>query len=125
MKTCARCRKSPPQVRFKKGRFCTGCVRKNYLETPAGKQSKHWGAVIQRWKKHGVMNFTRRDFDQMLMEQNGLCAICMMQMVEPNLDHDHKTGKARGLLCMKCNRGLGCFRDDPGALLAASKYLSR
>lgn len=42
-----------------------------------------------------------------------------------NIDHDHKTGKVRGILCQGCNLGLGGFRDNPGYLLSALSYLNK
>jgi len=42
-----------------------------------------------------------------------------------SIDHCHKTGEFRGFLCRDCNRGLGCFNDEPGFLRAAAEYLSR
>ena len=66
-------------------------------------------------------------YNQMLTEQGG-CAIC--GTTEPggkygrfHVDHDHKTGEVRGLLCNGCNVGLGHFRDHPERLNKAAEYL--
>lgn len=56
--------------------------------------------------------------------QQGRCAICQRLFDgTPCLDHCHVSGKARGLLCDHCNRGLGYFRDRPEVLLKAAEYL--
>lgn len=54
--------------------------------------------------------------------QDGLCKICGKASAD-HLDHDHRTGLTRGLLCGDCNRGLGIFRDDPERLQQAARYL--
>ena len=62
----------------------------------------------------------------MLKLQGGLCAICTMPMVPgkgTHIDHDHKTGTVRALLCGPCNQGLGNFKDESWRLQAAVNYL--
>jgi hypothetical protein len=80
-------------------------------------------------KNYGV---TLEWYRAKLSEQNNVCAICKQpetavikgKVISMPVDHDHKTGKARGLLCTKCNRGLGLFRDDKQFLAFAIEYLS-
>jgi hypothetical protein len=67
------------------------------------------------------------DYHIMFENQGGKCAICQkdFSFVKKNLnvDHDHTTGRVRGLLCSKCNLGLGQFKDDPKLLLNAADYI--
>jgi len=58
------------------------------------------------------------------VDQEGKCAICFKIMDAPNVDHCHKTGKVRGLLCSLCNKGIGLFHDDIEKLLQAVEYLN-
>jgi hypothetical protein len=67
-------------------------------------------------------------YDQMLEQQDGKCAICKKPETSSkcsylSVDHDHKTGKIRGLLCVSCNRGLGMFWDDTLIMEKAINYL--
>ncbi len=72
-------------------------------------------------------------YDEIFKKQQGLCAICskpesMIDVREGtvqslSIDHDHLTGKIRGLLCNACNRGLGYFKDNPEFLVKAAAYL--
>ena len=57
-----------------------------------------------------------------LKESTKECVICGME-AKLVVDHDHVTGKIRGMLCNHCNRGLGHFRDDPALLEFAAQYL--
>jgi hypothetical protein len=65
------------------------------------------------------------DYDEMLESQGGGCYICGIGPVGRalDIDHDHRTGKVRGLLCSNHNRALGLLGDDPDLLLAAHTYL--
>jgi len=76
---------------------------------------------------------TMHDYQQLLLEQNGVCAIC--ERPETSLrwgnlqplavDHCHTSGKVRALLCHKCNVGIGSLGDDPERLRRAAAYLER
>ncbi len=60
-------------------------------------------------------------------DQNGKCAICSCSILisDSAIDHNHKTGEFRGVLCKTCNRALGMFRDSPEILMSAVNYLSQ
>lgn len=72
-------------------------------------------------------NLTPEMLGEMRKTQSNLCAICGIDGLATLLvvDHDHKTGEVRGLLCQPCNRGLGFFRDNEDALLTASDYVRK
>ena len=63
----------------------------------------------------------------MLRRQGGVCGICKRKPGKRRLcvDHDHKTGQVRGLLCGRCNSGNGFYGDDPRLTRAATAYLER
>ena len=62
--------------------------------------------------------------DHLIREQDGRCAICQETMTRPNQDHDHKTGKLRGVLCGLCNVALERMERD-GWGVAAFAYLQK
>ena len=90
------------------------------------KNRNHEKVRENAWRRrYGI---TREDYEQMLKSQEGACAICRTNKVGRNhtyfhVDHDHETGKIRGLLCDLCNRGLGYFKDDFKILYSATIYL--
>ena len=72
-----------------------------------------------------LFNISPEEYDGLLAAQGGCCAICHSPPKKNRLsvDHRHKTGLTRGLLCMGCNSALAKFRDDVDRLFAAGHYL--
>lgn len=66
-------------------------------------------------------------YTNLLASQNNRCKICGKYCPEDEnfpVDHNHRTGEVRGILCTSCNIGLGGFRDNPDLLLEAIQYLN-
>lgn len=75
--------------------------------------------------KHNY-HLTLKDYYTFLEQQNGVCAICGKECLTGerlSVDHNHTSGKVRGLLCRKCNSALGLFNDSPEILSKALDYL--
>ena len=69
---------------------------------------------------------TIADIERLTAAQGGRCAICWELPARVlAIDHDHETGAFRGLICQACNSGIGFFRDNPGLMSAAVRYLMR
>lgn len=77
----------------------------------------------QRRRKYGL---TPEDFFRILREQNYLCACCQKKALDEEsacVDHDHATGRIRGILCSSCNVGIGLLGDDVAGIRKALDYL--
>lgn len=80
----------------------------------------------RRWLMRVLYKTTPEEVSRLYTQQRGRCGICRRKFKRtPHIDHNHKTGRVRGLLCGTCNPGLGSFRDDPKLLLRAIKYLQQ
>lgn len=79
---------------------------------------------LRRLKKMGI---AEAEYNSRFEQQGGLCLICHKsgegRFNRLCADHDHRTGKFRGLICNQCNSGLGHFKDNPEFLRAAIAYL--
>ena len=76
-------------------------------------------------KKYGINHW---ELVEMLRKCERRCEICRSDLLIKNVmvvDHCHKTGRVRGLLCRKCNSGIGLLRDDLALVKSAVEYLSR
>jgi hypothetical protein len=109
-------------VYFRKDRNVTerACLPCRRVRWQAG------GSQRSKWLKHKY-GITQADYDALFEAQSGLCAVCRKPEVIKDaplrVDHNHHTGKVRGLLCHHCNVALGHFKDDPQLLRAAMEYL--
>lgn len=128
-KTCAACRRHLPLDKFTKrgGRNAKGQYLARCKECIAGYEGHY-----KLCAKLADCGATLSDYDAALKSQEGLCAICRLPGIprKPGgrrlrVDHSHKTGAFRGLLCGTCNTGLGNFHDDVVKLQAAIDYLRR
>ena len=114
-------------------KICSRCDTEKSLDSFGSNRSTKDG--LQAYCKECVSSYrlkdkygiTLEDYDRMFDEQGGSCAVCGTE--DPgrkgrfHVDHNHSTGKVRGLLCMGCNTGLGALKDSPEVLLKAATYL--
>jgi len=79
--------------------------------------------ISHRRREYGL---TEEQYNYMVSSQNNMCAICNKPSHKTlHIDHDHVTGKVRGLLCSSCNTGIGFFKDDISLLNNAIDYLAK
>ncbi len=86
-----------------------------------------------KWHYKNKYGMTVEERQKLFDEQNGKCAICSCDMnldgdlnkAQAVIDHDHKTGKVRGMLCNLCNTGLGKFKDSVEVIEKAIAYLEK
>jgi hypothetical protein len=98
------------------GSYCKPCHNTRGKVSVAGRGGSR---EYHSRRRYGI---GQTEFDGLLAEQGGRCAIC--GGADPqHVDHDHRTGWVRGLLCFNCNGGLGQFKDDPKLLAGAYTYL--
>ncbi len=125
VKTCQRCAVENPHYTLKDGKthsWCIPCVNA-YNKAQYRKHKPTHQARMARANRRRKYGLSPEQFDAMFDAQAGKCKVCAVILYAPVVDHDHKTGIVRGLLCCKCNTGLGMFLDDTTLLEAAIGYL--
>ena len=127
-KRCVKCEQQLSRdkfyVRKETGRpasWCKRCIYKANRERRLADGGRAQGVSLRRFR-YGL---EPADIEAMAQEQGHRCAICRRERGSRDLhiDHDHATGRVRGLLCPSCNMGLGQFRDSDEMLMAAITYL--
>lgn len=126
-KTCPDCRESKALDEFPRNRnskdgrhiYCKTCHNVRGRES---KKRLHGGSRHYHLsRRYGI---GARDVIELIKTQDGLCAVCRERPAE-QVDHDHGTGRVRGILCGGCNAGLGQLKEDPEIIRRAIDYLRR
>ena len=141
VRKCSRCGVEQPDEQFRtrptnrpaeRSSFCITCARaeRNKWQREWQRKNPEKARNIELKRRHGI---TSEDYDEVFVEQGGICAVCRRppgsvgtgQKSKGTLavDHCHKTGTFRGLLCTNCNLGLGSFFENPDLLLSAAAYI--
>lgn len=116
LKRCSRCRRWQPQEDFHRNRAqadglqnqCKACRRESQPE----------------YKRKWRYGLNPGEFESMLTSQGGTCAVCRRRP-GVQVDHDHATGRFRGILCDGCNGGLSAFYEREDLLITAIEYLEK
>ena len=128
-KPCVNCVKENSKLRSKNGKR-TEWSRKNKDKVNTQNNlyyhslSPEEKLLRNRKQTVAIYGLTLEDYDAIVSEQNGVCAICSRKPKgNLHIDHDHKTNEIRGLLCGKCNRAIGLLNDDISLFTKAINYL--
>ena len=90
------------------------------------RKSPDAAAINRRYNLKSKFGLTPEQFDDMLKAQSGVCAICGRQPEgRLHVDHDHASGRVRGLLCRPCNVGIGHFEESVERLKNAIAYIQK
>lgn len=88
---------------------------------------RQWGLAnkvkTSEYRRRTRYGLSSMEYMVLLKKQGCRCKICKQYMLAPHVDHDHTTGKVRGLLCHSCNTFLGFAKDNPKILKMAIQYL--
>lgn len=136
MKRCTVCKEDKPLTEFVKRSDSPSKLRSGCRQC-ASKSKRKWVvenkehisdySYQRRLRDYGI---TQEEHEAMLAKQKGCCKICGVKFGEYRtgqtavIDHCHRKGHVRGILCMKCNTGIGLFSDKTERIKSAIKYLN-
>lgn len=127
MRVCPRCEQSKDldsfHLRKDTGKHRTICKECHYKQSSNGRKKNPEVQFYARIKhKYGL---GKDDLQELYDKQVGLCGICLDALDKFAVDHDHATGKVRGLLCYPCNSGLSQFKDNTKNLRRAILWVEK
>ena len=115
-------------LRYTKSNSCVSCNTRGGVFFEKRKTKPDYKEKNNASRRKSQFGLTQEQYDGMREAQGDVCAICKNKCRTGRqlaVDHDHKTGEIRGLLCQACNQGLGHFFDNTGLLERAVLYLQR
>ena len=133
-KWCNKCSSWKPNEEFNHNKsdvsgfstYCRKCIADYNTEYNPVYREKNKD-LVAFWKKNSrrfcEYGLTFDQYEKMLKDQNGICAMLGCHRPAACVDHDHMTGVVRKLLCKSCNAALGIFGDDPEKLRKAAEYI--
>ena len=135
-KKCSKCQEHKPLEGYyscptMKSGYRSSCIE---CSKESSKRFKKSPEQIKAGHLKHDYGLTVEEYAKMYKEQDGLCAICGKPETVRNhshvisalaVDHNHETGRVRGLLCSNCNKGIGNLKEDETILLNAIEYLKK
>ena len=132
VKTCTICNRELPLAEFHNGKlykegkyhYCKRRAREKDRQWKLANPER-WNELVRRGHLKHQYGITPENYTQLLLGQGGVCAICSAPpgVKRLGVDHDHKTGRVRGILCDLCNTAIGQLGDSPQRLYRAAEYL--
>ena len=124
MKVCNKCRENLPDSEFHKRTYKTGNVGlQSSCRTCSSRQR------VKYYKPHDTARrrhkLTDEEYTTLIAESQGKCNVCSRPLTKACIDHDHTTGKVRGVLCNNCNTSLGLVGDNTTTLTRLIQYLEQ
>lgn len=126
MKKCAKCNTLKSISEFWKHKYTKDKIH-YWCKSCAKRSAPDQAKAVRKHKLKKLYKISLEDFEMMYASQLGKCLICENYVSKDKIciDHDHESGKTRGLLCRKCNIGLGMFNDEESLLNNAASYILR
>jgi len=149
LRVCTKCKEEKPLEMYPKSkmhkdgrrrhcRVCVNAANKERYKNPEIRERMKQSTVSwhrknpDAWKQAYLLrtyNITLSEYEELLAKQGGVCALCRTSETISRgtlaVDHCHETGKIRGLLCFKCNTGIGALGDSVEGLERALSYLRK
>jgi hypothetical protein len=108
-----------PERKHRAHGLCARCYQRRW----ANGRPHHRKEIYRRWELKALYGLSEADYHALIALKQGCCHLCGIKTEKLNVDHNHHTGKVRGMLCMRCNIALGWY-EEVNALPNLQEYLN-